>query len=153
MAKNDKKPAADSDRIRKLGDCAETIRQALSPTEVEEEKGRVCDLLARRDNITAALKSIKSEYKAKLEAVDERIGAARRAASDKYRELDVEVEEWLTRGNEVVRVRTDTGEVLGRRTATAGELQESMFPDEPPPRRGAGADGFPTADEAFGAVS
>lgn len=152
MAKNEKKAPASvgSDRIRKLGDCCETIRHPLSQEEVDEEKGRVCDLLARRDNITASLKSIKAEYKAKLDVVDERIGVARRAASDRFRDLDLDVEEWLTRGNEVVRVRSDTGEVLGRRTASADELQESMFTDDPPRKASADPDGFPTADEAFG---
>jgi len=129
---------------RKLGDRQETITVELTEAEIEAERGKVCDLIGRKDNLLAAVKSIKADYKAKIDQVDERISAAWKAAGTGKRDDEITVEEWLTKDNRVMRVRADTGELLGQRVARAEELQETLF--EGPK----GDEEFPSADEVFG---
>lgn len=142
------KSAQNPERMKPIGEPRkEAITIKLTPSEIEAERTRVCDLLGRRENLTASLKSVKGEYKAKLDSIAERIDIARRAAAEGRLEAEVEVQDWLTRGNEIVLVRADTNEVLHRRTATMEELQEEIgfpTPKVVPP------EGFPSPEEAFG---
>ncbi len=138
-------PAADAEpAARKLGERRETITVDLSPTEVEEEKTLVMDLLGRRQNLEAAKKSTMADYKAKIDKVSEQITSSCRVATTERREIEIDVEEWINRNNQVVRIRRDTGEILGEpRTARADELQEALFGN-------GAADEFPTPVDAFG---
>ncbi len=145
--------AKTDERIRKVGEYQDTTVRELSPAEIEGERSKICDLLGRRDNLEGALKATKAEYRAKLESIKDRIERALNTATTGRQEIEVDIEEWLTRGNEIVRVRADTGEVLTRRTATASELQENLFPPAPKPPKASKAakgDSFPTSEEAFG---
>lgn len=131
------------ERVRKVGERIEEITAELSDEEVEQERGRVIDLLGRRENLEAARKSLMSEYKAKIESVDMLIKAGALAATSRKKRMEVTVESWLTRGRSVLRVRADTDEVIGSRIANADELQEAMFDDRPELA-------FPAPDDAFG---
>jgi hypothetical protein len=144
MAKK-RSPVEVGERARKLGDRTETITVQLSDAEIDGEREKVCELIGRKDNLLAAVKSLKADYKAKIEAVDEKISAAWKAAASGKRDDEIIVEEWLTKDNRVMRVRADTNELLGQRVARAEELQETLF--EGPAEEG---EGFPSADEAFG---
>lgn len=128
------------DKSALLGEQQETITIELSDAEVELERARVMDLLGRKANLEQARAASQAEYKAKIKRVDGDIAEACKAATTRKRETTVVVEEYL-RGTQVLRVRADTGEVLGQRAATSGERQESMFDDAP-------ADRFPA--EPFG---
>lgn len=132
------------ERVRKLGDRIEEITAELSDDEVEQERSRVIDLLGRRDNLEAARKSLASEYKAKIEAVDTLIKAGALAATSRKKRIEVTIEEWLTQARAVVRLRADTEEVIGRRNARSDELQETLFEGRPTELE------FPSADDAFG---
>jgi len=149
MAKDRKISPGSAERVRKIAEHQDTIRIDLLPSEVGEEREAVCELLTRQENLVAALKATKAEYKVKIDAVKAKISASLAAAATETRDLNVTVEEWLTRGNEIVSIRADTGEMLGTRTATVSELQESLFPPPVKPAV-AKAEGFPSSDEAFG---
>ncbi len=132
------------DRIRKLGEREEQITVKLTQIEIEDQRHQVMMLLDDIDKIDQGLKAIKAEAKGRKDAILARIAEARRQESSGRRTDDVVVEEWLTQGNEVVRVRTDTGEQIGDpRTARAAELQEKLFTDDKD-------HGFPSSEEAFG---
>lgn len=136
-----------SERVRKVGDRRESITVELTPEEVEAEKTNVVDLLGRKHNLEAARKSLASEYKAKIEAIDTAVDASCRAAQTRKRLVDADIELWLTNSREVISVDVATGKVVARRTARLDELQEALF-DE---RNGAAAElAFPAPDDAFG---
>lgn len=140
-----------AERIRKIGDRKETITVELTPEEIDAEQCGVMDMLGRRKNLDAARKSIASEYKAKIEAVDIAIDAGTVAATTGKRQIDVDVEEWLTTARKVIRVRADNGDVLGSRTARTDELQEALFEDrstDRAPERAAEL-AFPPPGEVF----
>lgn len=134
----------DDERVRKLGERTEEITAELSPEEVEAEKTIVLDLLGRRDNLESSRKSIASQYKARIEAVDTEITEHRLAATTRKRQIDVTIEDWLTTSRKVVRVRADNGEVIGRRDARTEELQEALFEDRTAELS------FPPPDDVFG---
>lgn len=133
-----------SERVRKIGERKETITVELDPSEIEAERTAVLDLLGRKDNLEAARKSLASEYKAKIEAVESAMTACRQAATTGKRTVELDIEEWLTRSREVVRVRADNGDVIGKRNARADELQEALFDERQADPT------FPPAGDAFG---
>jgi hypothetical protein len=112
---------------RKISQAMEGIVVKLTPQEVEETRASVMDMLDQKKAIEFAKKSAMSEFKAKLQELEERLSKACTEASTGKRELDVIVEEYLTSANEVVKIRADTGEPIGKpRTATVAELQEPI---------------------------
>lgn len=131
-------------RMRKLGEREEQVVVLLSDEEVEAQRRVVLDLMCDKDRLADGLKAIRAEYKARVDRLTAKIQDSRQQVSDRKRTDDVVVEEWLTAGNEVVRVRKDTGETVGQpRTARADELQEDLGLDEK-------TSGFPSSEEAFG---
>lgn len=134
-----------SDIVRKLGERRETITVELTPEEIQTEKTNVVDLHGRKQNLEAARKSLMSEYKAKIEIVEAAMDTSARAATTGKKALELDIEEYLTRSREVVRVRADTGDIIGRRTARTEELQEALaFEDR------SSELAFPSPDDAFG---
>lgn len=114
-------------RIRMLGERDESITISLSDGEVADQRTRACDLRDQIDALEDKIKSVKVDFKAKQDDLEQQERVARRLASTRRAEVDVKIQEWLTRGNEVVRVNASTGEQLGPpRTARAAELQESL---------------------------
>lgn len=133
-----------SQRMKKLGEREEQVVVLLTDEDVEVQRKIVLDLMSDKDRLADGLKAIKAEYKARVDRLTARIQDARQQVSDRRRTDEVLVEEWLTQGNEVVRLRQDTGEVVGQpRTARPDELQEAL--DLEP-----SATGFPSPEEAFG---
>jgi hypothetical protein len=124
-----KKPKHDPDeRVRKLGEREETISEKLTQIEIEDERSRVCGWIQTRDELDTKRKSVNADFKAKIAEIENALGAITKGRRD----TDLTIEEWLTRGNEVVRVRKDTGEQIGARNARAEELQEKLFKDDEP---------------------
>jgi hypothetical protein len=136
-------------RVRKIGERKESIVVLLTSEEIEDERTAVLDLLSRLDNLDAARKSLASEYKAKIEAVSTAMAASRHAATTGKRAVEVYIEDWLTRSGEVVRVRADTGETIGKRPARSDELQEPLF-DARDASAHAPDPAFPNPGDAFG---
>lgn len=113
--------------LRKLADRIHTITVSLNDSEVDESKLEVCRLLDEEDALKEKLKSIKSEFKAKADSIKQRTAVARGKVTARQASVEVAVQDWLTKSNEVITIRPDTGEILpGSRTATASELQEPM---------------------------
>lgn len=123
---NKAKPATNSPSKRKIGERTETIVEQLSLTQREAERSRVCELISERDRIVDQKKAVTSKYTAEINAVDAQIRACMKAASTGRRDVEITVEEWLTEQNQIQRYRTDTGELIGDRTATPSELQEEL---------------------------
>lgn len=115
---------------RKIGERQETITRLLSPSEVELEREHVCKLLREIDRAEEERKNAAAAGKAKLTELRTRLAEHAGVANTAKRDEEVTIEEWLTDKNEVVRVRADTGEVIGNRVARAAELQEDLDGDK-----------------------
>lgn len=114
-------------RVRMIGEREETVAVALTDSEVAEQDRVARDLRNRIDQLEDQAKTASADFKSKQKVLEEQERVARRKASTRRAEVDIRIQEWLTRGNEVVRVNADTGEQLGpARTARAAELQEAL---------------------------
>ena len=117
--------------VRKLSDRIETMTVAQNDKEVDEASKLVCSLLSQKEALKAKLKAVKSEIKGQSDALDRRTAVAHDTAETRQASVDVAVQDWLTKTNEVITIRPDTGEILpGARTATAAELQEPLALEE-----------------------
>lgn len=126
-AKKDK-----NERVRKIGEREEQIVHKLSANQLEEVKDRVMSHLDELDSIESKKAESVANFKAQAASFELQLEADRKLLKSGVDKRMVIVDEFLTQGNEVVRVRRDTGEQLGARTATANELQEEMFTGPPP---------------------
>lgn len=116
---------------RKIGERTETIEVKLTQIQIEDERSKVCDLIQEKDELEEELKASKADYKAKIAEVDSKRAAALGAIRSGRVKREMIVEEWVTDQNEVVRVDKVTGEEIGRRNATARELQEELPLEQP----------------------
>jgi hypothetical protein len=114
------------ENARKIGERQETITHMLSPTEVELEQREVCKLLREIEKTEGEIKNVTATHKSRLVDLKTRLRSSANIANTAKRDIEITVEEWLSDKNEVIRVRTDTGEVIGNRTARAAELQEDL---------------------------
>lgn len=128
-----KTPKGLQDRLsnaRKLGEREEKTTETLSLSELGDMRERVCNDLRQIDNLKDKIKSAGAELKAEKTTLEARVRDDVRVINAGKRDIDIVVEEWLTPQNEVIRVRADTGEVLGQRIAKMEELQEELFEDD-----------------------
>ena len=140
-------PARNGDRLanaRKIGERQETITHGLSPMEVDKERERVCMLLREIEKTESEIKNATASHKAKLVELKTQLKDSANMANTAKRDLEITVEEWLTDKNEVIRVRSDNGEIVGNRVARPAELQEDLPLDEGDDEEG---DDDDTADE------
>jgi len=133
-AKRVSKPARGiSERLanaRKIGTRDEVVIEQLSPSQIDEERTKVCLHLREIDVVKTAKREANDRAKARITELENAIASGVRVANAGKRDAEIVVEEWLTGRNEVIRVRTDTGEIIGTRVASLGELQEDMFVDD-----------------------
>ncbi len=114
--------------IRRVGDPrVETISVALDEAGVIEANARANQLRDQQDALKQELAGVKQEFKARGQRMIDAEIIARRSASTRRKDVEIALQEFLTSGNEVILVRMDTHEVMGRRIATAEELQEDLF--------------------------
>lgn len=113
-----------SDKL--IGTRIETITEKLSPMQVEKELRRGADIYRELDALESEKKKITSEVGAKIAARKAALRESMTTATSARRQIEITVEEWLTEKNEVIRVRTDTLDVLGTRNARVDELQEEL---------------------------
>lgn len=131
-----------NERVRKIGEREEIIETKLTQKEIEDLRGTVMVLLDRKDEILEKKSEVVKNYGSQLATVDLEIDTTRRLIHSGRRKIDITVDEFLTQGNEIVRIRRDTGEQIGARTATQKELQEPLFEDDAEaPDPGVAADG------------
>lgn len=139
-----KRAKADQPR-RKIGERTEVIAVRLSPMQVEDHRATVIDLIQEGDELEERLKSSKADYKAKIAEVASKRAAAIGAIRSGKISREVTIEEWVTDRNEVIRLDASTGEEIGRRNATARELQEPLpLPD---PEAAGAPEGDPVEDD------
>lgn len=121
-----KKTKGQPQNRRKIGERTETVVEKLSPMQVDDARERVCTLMRSKEELEAKRKSTNADFKSKITEIDGDIDAALTHASTARRNVEITIEEWLTDQNEVIRVRRDSGEVIGTRNARIDELQESL---------------------------
>lgn len=123
--KQPRKPAP----MKKIGERVEKVVEKLSPMQLEDERSRACELMRERTALKEKAKAAAADWKGKIAAVDESLRESLATVESGRRDREVTVIEWLTPDNEVVRVRADTNEQIGKRTARTDELQEKLFDD------------------------
>lgn len=128
---NKAKPTTSTPQRRKIGERTEVIVERLSISQVEAEREKACNLMRRREELVEKKKSLSSDLKAQIDAVDSEMKAHLSAAASARRDVEITVEEWLTDKNQVERYRVDTGELIGDRVAKVSELQETLPLDDP----------------------
>lgn len=128
---NKARPVTSTPARRKIGERTEVIVERLSITQVEAEREKACNLMRRRDELVEKKKSLSSDLKAQIDAVDAEMKTHLSAAASARRDVEITVEEWLTDKNQVERYRVDTGELIGDRIASVTELQEKLPLDDP----------------------
>lgn len=158
-----KKLKKDSNEIvKKLGEREEVIMHELTDAQLNEAKDNILCLLEDRSQLKAKVKEVASNLGAQAKTIDLQIDNLRETCKTGKRRETVTIEEHLTRGNQVVRIRKDTGKQLGTRQALAEELQEDLFPPRPEAAAPAQEDTEPgvedpgfevDADDAFSGAS
>jgi len=145
-----KRPEKRGDFIRKLSEREETIEFDLQQSELDELGRQVLVLLDEEDKINQRKEEAMKNFASQLKTNKLQIDEMRSVIRERKRRIKLRVAEHLTRGNEVVKVRTDTGETVGRsRTATPRELQEELFNKDDKPDE-AEAPGEIVDDNPFG---
>jgi anti-sigma factor ChrR (cupin superfamily) len=115
---------------RKLGEPrTDTIEIRLSDEQVVDRRKRACDI---RDQLVALAEEAKlaaAGFRQRKKALENQEAVLRYAASTRIELVNIVVQDWIAKGNEVVSVRIDddSRDVVARRTATADELQEGLF--------------------------
>ncbi len=132
MSKKKEPADQNNERVRQIGVTRiETIVEDLSPMQIEECKTRITELLDRQDEGKRRLKELAKGFKDVLAEVKSQLDAARNEVATAKRRTEVGIDEYLTKRNEVIRIRADTGEQIGAsRTARPSELQEALPLDE-----------------------
>lgn len=137
MTKEKAKPPAKKSRdpeehIRLVATREEIIETKLTQVQIDEMQRENLVL----DNEVERLEEKKAEatknFASQLKTIELQKSEIRRMVNSGRRRETVIIEEYLNGRNEIVRIRKDTGERIGQRTATARELQEPMFPDKQP---------------------
>jgi hypothetical protein len=148
-------------RVRKIGEREEVIEELLSDDQVHAMHEEIMVLLTEEEKLEERAKEAAKNFQSQIKTAELQRNELRRTVTSRKRRTTVVVEEHLTAANEVIRIRKDTGDQIGKRTATANELQEPMFPDKPPgdqdddpaqqsDAQGATPSGQPEPDMAFG---
>ncbi len=122
-----KKPKKDpNERKRLIGSRQETIERVLTPAEMDDAHERLITLLGDKAGLEEEKKAAGAELAAKIKRAQADIVGTLEQLRRKRTKEEITVEEWLTAGNEIVKVNAATGEQLGARTARADELQEKL---------------------------
>lgn len=127
--KNKKKDP--DERVRKIGEREEIVETKLTQIQLEDMRMEVMALLDEEERIEAKKDEVAKNFTSQLKTNKLQINELRRTIAACKRRETIIVEEHLTQSNEIVRIRKDTGDRIGSRTATPRELQEPMFPDPP----------------------
>lgn len=144
------------ERIRKIGQREEIVSLDLDTDARDEASAHLLVLLNDEEGIKERLKEQASTLRAELKTNQLEQKRLRRELGDGKRKETLMIEEWLTKGNEIIRIRADDGSQVGDvRKARAEELQEEMFQDSPAPQNAAvaGVDEFPAMEDDFGGVA
>lgn len=117
-----------TERLRKIGEPrVETIVVVLTESQVEEQRAKACDLRDQQDKLKIELAGVKTDFKVREKNLRDAEVEARGQASTRKRHVQILIQDHITPSNEVISIRLDTKDVVGRRTATAEELQEEPF--------------------------
>lgn len=127
-----------NERIRLVATREEIIETKLTQNEIDEMQRENMVLDNEIEKLEEKKKEQMANIASQLKTIELQKSELRRMVNSGRRRETVTIEEHLTGSNEIVRIRKDTGERIGQRTATPRELQEPMFPDKSPPENGNG---------------
>lgn len=147
-----KKKKDPNERIRKIGEREEVIEIKLTQLQLEDMREEVMTLLDDEERIEEKAKEASKNFASQLKTNQLQRNELRRTIAGGKRRETIIVEEHLTASNEVVRIRKDTGDQVGARTATPRELQEDLFQELPagdPSENDAPQNDAPEGDGAF----
>lgn len=138
-------PNIDRQTPRKIGEGPEEIVEDLDERDKEAARARVCELDGEIARLEEAFKTAKADWKARIEGVKNSRNTELEAVKTGKRSKMVMVQEWLEPNNEVTRMRTDGDRprIIGKRNATADELQLGLFESDPSEPGPGAADDFP----------
>lgn len=124
-----KRPSKDdSPYVRKLAERDEVVEFDLHQPEIDELGRQVLVLLDEDDKINQRKDEAAKNFASQLKTNKLQIDELRGVIKEKKRRMKLHIIEYLTKGNEVMKIRADTGEPVGKpRTATPRELQEELF--------------------------
>lgn len=128
-----KKPAQPT-RVRPVGPArTHTYEVPLGTDDVDRLHKNLLDHLDHREEIKQKLADAKKAFASQLETNEVTIDTIRRQIRQGVERRSIEVQDYLTKSNEVVTVAVKSDQIIGEpRTATAAELQESMPLDDTP---------------------
>lgn len=129
-----KKPRDPEERIRLVATREEVVETKLTQQQIEDMREEVMILLDDEETIEKRKDEALKNFGSQLKTNQLRRNELRRTIAAGRKRETVTIEEHLNGRNEIVRIRKDTGDKIGQRTATARELQEDMFADKPPPK-------------------
>lgn len=115
-----------STRIRLLATREEIIESKLTQLQLEDKRSTVMELLNEEESIEAKKDEASKNFASQLKTNRLQIDELRRIINSGRERTTIQVEEYLTKANEVIRIRTDTGDQIGQRTASQRELQEDL---------------------------
>lgn len=122
--------------VRPVGDPEDRVFEiALDDADVILLNQEMHSDLAELDSLKDNLAKLKKNYASQISAKETAIRDIRRKISSRTDRRTVQVQPWLTKGNEIVTVAIASQIVIGEaRTATAAELQEPLplHDDDPP---------------------
>lgn len=120
------KPKKNPDeRKRKIGSRIEEIERVITPSEHELEVETLIAALGEKQRAEDDKKAASVKFKAIIDTAKVQISESLDVITKKRRTDEVVVEEWLTAGNEIVRINSETGERIGgARNATAAEMEQ-----------------------------
>lgn len=99
----------------------------LDAADLPVRSAELAKVIRDREAVLEQKREVNAKYRAQLSAFDERLLELAEQIDGKIERKNVEVVEYLLpRTNEIQVVRTDTGEVVTSRTASAEELQEEL---------------------------
>ena len=121
--------------------CGRSLKCVLTAAEVERAAEDLARRIADRDALEGDFKSVKSQFKDRIESAECDIAKNARLVREKSEFRSVDCEEIKDFGTKRVCLwRLDTGELLEDRTMRADELQGRLFPPE-------GEDAAPAPEE------
>lgn len=102
----------------------------IGPAEVAKHAAELAAVIREREAVLVRKREVNAKYREQIAYFDERLKELGVSVEQHTETRDVEcVEALITRTNTVEVRRLDTGAVLSRRAADAGDVQEKMFDD------------------------
>lgn len=123
--------SAKPDERKLVAEYHEPLPCKILSVDVEEKANALAVVLGEEAQLKDRKRSVLAEFRQKQNYYDERKAELGEAVRTKTERRSTKIQEWLLPTNEIEIIRTDTAEVIRKRTADAQDLQEDMWTDGP----------------------